>query len=107
MALLLGHYDLKLSVIVETDASDFAIGAVQLQTKDTVYPVAFNSRKMTTTELKYNIYDKQMLAIVSAFNKCRWNVEGAEHSILVFSNQKNLEYFTTTKVLHCRKSRLA
>jgi hypothetical protein len=31
-------------------------------------------------------------------------LEGAEHPILVFSDFKNLEYFTMTKVLNCYKA---
>jgi hypothetical protein len=34
-------------------------------------------------------------------------LEGAEHSILVFSNHKNIEYFTATKVLNHRQARWA
>jgi hypothetical protein len=48
-----------------------------------------------------------MLANVSGFNKWRKYREGGEHSILVFSNQKNLAYFTMTKVLNCRQVRWA
>jgi hypothetical protein len=57
---------------------------------------------MTATELNYDIHDKEMLAIVSAFNEWRRYLEGAEQSILVFSDHKNLEYFTTTNVLNPR-----
>jgi hypothetical protein len=41
MALVLRDYDLTLSLIVDTDATDFAIGAVLLATEDQVQPVAF------------------------------------------------------------------
>jgi hypothetical protein len=103
MAPVLHHYDPTLPIIVEMDASDFAIGAVLSQKEDRVQPVAFYSRKMTATELNYDIHDKEMLAIVSAFKEWRRYLEGAEHPILVFSDYKNLEYFTTTKVLnHCQ-----
>ena len=104
---VLRHYDPTLPIIVETDASDFAIGAVLLQKEDRVQPVAFYSRKMTATELNYDIHDKEMLAIVSAFKEWRRYLEGAEHPILVFSDHKNLEYFTTTKVLNRRQARWA
>jgi hypothetical protein len=46
-----------------------------------------------------------MVAIISAFKEWRRYLEGAENPILVFSDYKNLEYFTTTKVLNCRQAR--
>jgi hypothetical protein len=48
-----------------------------------------------------------MLANVSAFKEWRRYFEGAELSILVFSDYKNLEYITTTKVLNCSNARWA
>jgi hypothetical protein len=42
-----------------------------------------------------------MLVIVSALKDWRRYLEGAEHSILIFSDHKNLEYFTTRKVVNC------
>jgi hypothetical protein len=55
---------------------------------------------MRAIELNYDIHDKEMLTIVSSFKEWRKYLEGAEHSILVFSDYKNLKYFTTTKVLN-------
>jgi hypothetical protein len=104
-ALVLQYYDPTLSNIVETDASDFAIGAVLSQKDDRLQPVAFYSKKMIITELNYDIHNKEMLAIVSAFKEWRRYLEGAEHSILVFSFHSNLEYFTTTKALNCCQAR--
>jgi hypothetical protein len=86
-----------------TDACDFAIEVVQSQNEDKNQLIAFYSRKMTATELNYDIHDKEMFAIISSFKKWRRYLEGAEHSILVFSDHKNLEYFTTTKVINCVK----
>jgi hypothetical protein len=62
---------------------------------------------MTATEVNYDIYDKEMLAIVSSLKDWRRYWKGAEHSILGFSDHKNLEYFTTTKVVTHRQVRWA
>ena len=64
-----------------------------------LHPVAFHSRTMQPAELNYEIYDKELLAIYDAFKHWRSYLEGAAHVILVMSDHKNLEYFTTTKVL--------
>jgi hypothetical protein len=107
MAVVLYYYNPILPIIGETEASDFAIGVVLSQKEDRVQPVAVYSRKMSATELNDNIHDKEMLAMVSAFNECRRYLEEAEHPILVFSVHRNLKYFTTTKGLNRRQSRLA
>jgi hypothetical protein len=62
---------------------------------------------MTATELNYDIYDKEMLAIVSSFKGWRWDQESAEHCILELSYYKILEYFTTMNVLNRRQARSA
>jgi hypothetical protein len=56
---------------------------------------------MAATELNYDIHDKEMLVIVCAFTECRIYLDGVEDAMFVFSDYKNLEYFTTTKVLNC------
>jgi hypothetical protein len=98
---VLQHYDPLLPIIVEIDASDFAIGDVLSQKEYRVQPIAFYSRKMIATELNYNIYDEEILAIGSSFKEWRRYLEGAKHSILRFSEHKNLECFITRGVLNC------
>ena len=54
---------------METDASDFVLGAVLSQFGDgeKLHPVAFHSRKFSATEINYEIHDKELLAIVDSF----------------------------------------
>jgi hypothetical protein len=58
MSQVLRDYNPILPIIVELNGSDSAIGAVLLQKEDRVRPVAFYSRRMTSTELNYIIYNK-------------------------------------------------
>jgi hypothetical protein len=53
---------------MEVDASDFAVGGVlsQLQQDDRWHPIKFHSRGMDPAECNYQIYDKEMLAIMDA-----------------------------------------
>ena len=104
---ILAHFDPQRPVIVETDASDFALGAVLSQRNDEnrLHPVAFHSRKFTPAEMNYEIHDKELLAIVDSFKLWRRYPEGATYQVQVFSDHQNLEYFTTTKVLNRRQAR--
>jgi len=106
---ILAHFDAQKPVIIETDALDFAIGAIlsQRDEENRLHPVAFHSRKFAPAEINYEIHDKELLAIVDAFKHWRRYCEGAAHQVQVFSDHQNLEYFTTTKVLNRRQARWA
>jgi hypothetical protein len=58
-------------IVVETDASDYAIGAyfMQIGKDGKLHPVTFYSKKMSLAEMNYDIYDKEFLAVVTAFQK--------------------------------------
>ena len=64
-ALVLAHYDSKLETWVETDASNFVIAEILSQMHDNrvLKPVAYFSKKMTSAECNYIIYNKELLAI--------------------------------------------
>ena len=105
---ILRYYDPKLPVILECDASDYAIAAIISQIPppdDDLRPIAFHARTMSPTELNYDIYDKELLAIFEAFKVWRAYLEGAPHTIQVYSDHNNLQYFTTTKQLNRRQAR--
>lgn len=105
---ILKHFDPNKPAILETDASDFAIGAVLSQVHDKrSHPVAFYSRKMSPAEINYDIHDKEMLAIVAALEEWRHYLQGGRFPTTIFTDHKNLEYFMTTKVLNRRQARWA
>jgi len=60
---------------------------------------------MIDAELNYDIYDKELLAIVKAFRQWRAYLEGTSHPVQVYSDHNNLQYFTTTKLLSRRQAR--
>ena len=92
---------------METDASDYALGAIlSIQTDSgEVHPIAFHSRTFSGAELNYNTHDKELLAIFDAFKVWRHFLEGSGTPIDVVTDHKNLEYFSTTKVLTRRQVR--
>ncbi|SJL16146.1 uncharacterized protein ARMOST_19665 [Armillaria ostoyae] len=63
---------------VEADASNGAIGAVLSQEQEGRWrPVAFMSKALTATEHNYEIYDKELLAIMLALAEWRHYLMGA------------------------------
>lgn len=69
--------------------------------------VAYFSKKHSPAECNYEIYDKELLAIILAFQEWRTELEGAPNEIQVYSDHRNLEWFMTTKQLNRREARWA
>jgi len=59
---ILQHYDPERPVTIETDPSDYAIGAIcsQPDEKEILHPVVYYSRKLKDPERNYNIHDKEL-----------------------------------------------
>ena len=92
---------------IEADSLDFATGAVLSQQSTTDgkwHPVAFYSKSLSSVEQNYEIYDKEMLAIICALEEWRHFLEEATHLVEIWTNYKNLEYFMTAKKLNCRQA---
>ena len=94
-------------LVVKTDVSDYALAAIlSIMTKDNeIYPIAFHSQMFSAPELNYNVHDKELLAIFEAFKIWRHYLEGSASPIDVVMDHKNLEYFSTTKILTRQQAR--
>ena len=89
---------------VYTDASDFALGAVLLQDQGQgLHPVAYLSRKLSPTEHRYPIGDKELLGIYWALTEWRCYLEGAQFR--VNSDHLNHTWFATKKNLNRRQTK--
>ena len=98
---VLTHWVPDRPIIVETDASDYTLGAILSIETDSgeIHPVAFHSRTFSAPELKYDTHDKELLAVFEAFRVWRHFLEGSSTPVDVVTGHKNLKYFSTTKVL--------
>ena len=99
---VLAQWEPRDPLIVETDTSDYALGAILstiTSSNNQVHPVAFHSWTFTSAELNYNVYDKELLAIFEAFKCWRYYLEGSPTPVDVITDHKNLEYFSTMKLL--------
>ncbi|MBW0477256.1 hypothetical protein O181_016971 [Austropuccinia psidii MF-1] len=92
----------SLPTIVETDASNYALGSVLSQVSESgKHPFAFKSRKLIQEELNYEIHDKELLGIVWALLLC------LSSPFEVLTDHSSLQYFTYSKILTCRQARWA
>ncbi|MBW0524265.1 hypothetical protein O181_063980 [Austropuccinia psidii MF-1] len=61
---ILSNFNHSLPAIVESDASDYSLGAVLSQVNDSgKHPIAFESFKLLPPELNYESSDKELLGI--------------------------------------------
>ena len=63
---------LSLLIVIKTDALDFILGIYLVQKyPDGWYLVIYYSRKITPLELNYDIYNKELLGIVTVLKEQR------------------------------------
>ena len=89
-------------LIIKTDMSDYALTAILSMvslTDNEVHPIAFHSHTFMPPKLNYNVHDKELLAIFEAFKIWCHYLEGSLTPIDMVMDHKNLEYFSTTKLL--------
>ncbi len=85
---ILRHFDRACQTILETDASDYALGAVLSQVfQDGTHPIAYYSRKLSPAEQNYTIYDKEMLAVVAAIQEWRNYLEGSNQPFTIITDR--------------------
>ena len=101
LAPILVHWTPGDKLIVETDTLDYALGAILSMFSDNgeVHPVAFHSCSFSPAEQNYDTHNKELLAIFAAFQQWHHYLEGSPDPIDIFTDHKNLEYFSTTKLL--------
>ena len=92
---------------IECDASKVATGAVlRQQGEDGLWhPCSYLSKSFTPAERNYQIYDRELLAIVRAPEAWRHFLQGSPHPTEILSDHKNLTYFRTAQKLNCRQAR--
>ena len=103
--LVLVLLDLSKPFEVEANSLDYTIGGQlgQCDENGKLYPIAFFSKKLSSTQLNYPIYNKELLAIVEAFKEQRLYLSSIVKPIKVYTDYKNLQYFTTMKELSRRQ----
>jgi len=102
---ILIHFDFGAQIVVKTDASDIASAGILSQPgpDGLLHSIAFFSKKHTRAECNYDIYDKELMAVVHAFEEWRAYLVG--RPLTVRSDHQNLRYVTTKRLLNQRQAR--
>lgn len=102
----LGQFDYDKPTRIETDSSGWCTGGTlqQLNDKGVWVPCAFFSKKNNPAECNYEIYDKEMLAIIRCLEEWDSELRGVE-KFDICTDHKNLEYFMTMRRLTERQMR--
>ena len=90
---------------IEVDALDYTTGGMLLiECKDGLWrPVAFLSKSLDEMERNYEIYDKEILAIIRGLESWRHLLEGAQSKFKIWTDYKNLEYLMKAQKLNQRQ----
>jgi hypothetical protein len=80
---VLQYFDYDYEIIVETDTSNYISTGIlsQYNDKGILHPVAFFSKTHTLAEYNYEIYDKELISIIRAFEEWRPKLEGILYPI--------------------------
>ncbi|GFU63341.1 retrovirus-related Pol polyprotein from transposon 17.6 [Trichonephila clavipes] len=90
-AALIAHPSPSAPLALHVDTSDYVIGGALHQVVDSeLQPLAFFSRKLTSSEKSYSAYDRELLAIYSAIRHFRYMLEARDFT--VFTDYKPLTY---------------
>jgi hypothetical protein len=86
------HGDLSKPFILDMNVSDFVVGVIfsQIGKVNFFHLIRFYFCNFFPTEINCNIYDKEILAIMDAFEEWYHLFEGVQHEIIVYSSHKNL-----------------
>jgi hypothetical protein len=87
--------DQKKQFEIEVDTSNYAIGAVLMQKgeKDILHPVAFFLKTMNDVQRNYDVYNRELLALVETFRHWRHYLHSAAHKVKVHMDHANLLYW--------------
>ncbi len=80
--------------MVEANASEGVVGAVLSQKQNGKWrPVAFMSKSLSATEHNYEIYDKELLAIMLTLSEWCHYLMGTAKDVEIWTDHQNLQYF--------------
>ncbi|KAF8641354.1 hypothetical protein AX16_010026 [Volvariella volvacea WC 439] len=93
--------------LIETDASKVATGGVlkQQDSNGDWHPVAYLSQSLDPAQMNYQIYDRELLAIIRALQAWRHYILGNKHTTTIYCDHRNLMYYRELQKLTPRQAR--
>jgi hypothetical protein len=81
--------------ILQTDASKIAIGAVLKQYSDDgeLHPCGYLSHTLTEAEKNYQVYDRELLAVLAGLRTWKKLLKGSCHAVILHTDHKNLGFY--------------
>src|ERR1700756_2879346 len=81
---------------METDASNYAMGAVLFQRdeNDNRIDVGYFSKALTKTQMNYDVFGKEYASIIGALRNWCYLLEGARFPVKIWTDHANLAKFT-------------
>lgn len=104
---LLMQADPEKPFFLETDASAVATGAVlrQLDSDGQLRPIGYISQALNPTQRNWQIYDRELYAIIRALQTWRHYLLGSPHVVTIHCDHKNLTYWRQPQRLTPRQAR--
>ena len=92
---------------IMTNASLLAAGAILLQpdANQDLHPCAYFSRTFTPAQRNYDIYDRELLAVILALEEWCQYLQGTQHPVTIITDHKNLSYIRDPRKLSRRQAR--
>src|SRR5712672_3412896 len=101
--------------VVHTNASAYGVGAILLQegeippnvktSKPLLHPIAYYSATFIQAERNYDIYERELLAVVKALKHWRHHLGGSRFPFTVVTDHANLAYWKEPRDLNRRTAR--
>jgi hypothetical protein len=94
---------------IMTDASLLAAGAILLQEDGNtdLHPCAYFSKTFIAAERNYDIYDRELLAVILALTEWKQYLQGTTHPVTIITDHKNLSYIKDPRKLSRRQAQWA
>lgn len=104
---VLAQWDPDRETVLEADSSGYAMGGClsQVDDQNTLRPVAYFSRRLNSAEANYSIHNKEMHSIVSCLDEWKAELLSVAKPFTILSDHKNLNYFTSKRLLNKRQMR--
>jgi hypothetical protein len=103
--------DFEKPFFVHTDASSYGAGAVLMQERDNgngkprQHPIAYYSTTFTPTERNYDVYERELLAVVKALEHWKAYLKWTSEPFTIVTDHANLLYWKAARKLNRRTAR--